>query len=51
MRIYDAGIEYGKNDMKGAEIAGNTVSNCDDVLKYYDSNYNKTCFCNGFCKD
>ena len=50
MRSYNAGIDYGKNDKKGAEISGNPISTCDGVLQYYDDNYNKECFCTGFYK-
>lgn len=48
MRSYNAGLDYGKNDKVGAELSGNSLSDCAGVLKYYNDNYNKTCFCTGF---
>ena len=50
MRSYDAGLDYGKNDKKGAEISGNSISTCDEVLQIYNDNYNQECFCTGFYK-
>ena len=50
MRSYDAGLDYGKNDKKGAEVSGNSISTCDEVLQIYNDNYNQECFCTGFYK-
>jgi len=50
MRSYDAGLDYGKNDKKGAEISGNSISTCDEVLQIYNDNYNQEFFCTGFYK-
>lgn len=50
MRSYNAGLGYGKNDKTGAEASGNSLSSCDGVLQYYNDNYNRKCFCNGFYK-
>ena len=50
MRSYNAGLGYGKNDKTGAEASGTSLSSCDGVLQYYNDNYNRKCFCNGFYK-
>jgi hypothetical protein len=50
MRSYDSGIEYGTNDVRGARVAEIPVSSCEEVLKYYDDNYDQNCFCLGFYK-
>jgi hypothetical protein len=50
MRSYDSGIEYGTNDVRGARAADNPVSSCEEVLEYYDDNYDQNCFCLGFYK-
>ena len=34
----------------GPEASGNSLSSCDGVLQYYNDNYNRKCFCNGFYK-
>jgi len=50
MRSYDSGIEYVTNDVRGARVAEIPVSSCEEVLKYYDDNYDQNCFCLGFYK-
>jgi hypothetical protein len=50
MISYDAGLDYGKNDKKGVEISGSSISTCDEVLQIYNDNYNQESFCTGFYK-
>jgi hypothetical protein len=49
MRSYNAGVEYGEGDAGGAKVTGK-LSSCDGVLKYYNDNYKRDCFCKGFYK-
>lgn len=53
MRSYDAGLEYGSNDKRGAEAVGNALSSCDGVLQNVvptNESYDHECFCKGFYK-